>query len=331
MTLLHPEHLLERARAGIDIGESDRALLDAHLARCSACAMHVQLAHDFDAMPLDIHDAAAVERLVERASAGFVSMDQASRPSPSPVRASRPAYRALLWAAAAMGTAFLASGGAATAYFALRPAPLATVWTADAPPPDRRAPKRRTARAEVAPVEPPEAAVAPVIDVPARELAPALSPRAERPRRPARSSLGAHTEPAPSGETRETRTAAELLHAANRERRTGHLRDAAALHRQLQREHATTREASVSRIALGRLLLDDLRDPAAAHRLFALYLAQDPDGVLALEARVGAAVALERLGRHAGAARAWEAVLRHHPESVHAGRARARRDALSSR
>lgn len=126
-------------------------------------------------------------------------------------------------------------------------------------------------------------------------------------------------------------TAAELLTRATEARRAGEYREAARLYERLQRTYPTSREARVSQIALGRVRLDHLDDPRGALAQFRSYLTSNRSGALAEEARVGAALALRRLGRAGEERAAWEELLRHHPLSIHADDARARIRELSSR
>ncbi len=71
-----------------------------------------------------------------------------------------------------------------------------------------------------------------------------------------------------------------------------------------------------------------MRDPAAALKWFQRYLAGEPTGALAEEARLGRAQALRASGLRDEERAAWDELLRRHPSSVHAGAARARLAAL---
>ncbi len=117
---------------------------------------------------------------------------------------------------------------------------------------------------------------------------------------------------------------AELFSRANDARRASDTARAIALHEELQSKFPDSREASTSRVALGRLLLDRAGDPARARALFDRYLDRDPSGPLAEEARVGRALAFMRLGDRDAERSAWREVLERHPGSVHAERARQR-------
>jgi TolA-binding protein len=117
-------------------------------------------------------------------------------------------------------------------------------------------------------------------------------------------------------------TAEELLARANDARRARRYDEAERTYRTLQRMYGSSREAAVSRVTLGRLLLSSRGDAAGALEQFDHYLRAQPAGVLAEEARVGRAMSLEHLGRTEDARAAWRDLLASHPDSLHADRAR---------
>jgi len=281
----HPEELLEAARHG-RLSADRAAILEAHAAECPVCAMELRAAVDFAAIPLHMHDAAAVERIVS-----------AARPRVERVERAAPARRRRVlgvpaWAAAAAALLIAASAALAAAWL---------IGRSDARPgvaaPARHSTRARSSAPDVAPSEraPTAAAAAPATQP--------SEPRAHRPREP---------------------SAEELLARADDARRAHRLRDAATIYRSLQRRYPASREQRVSRIALGRLLLDELRDSRGALAEFDRYLARDRDGPLAEEARVGRALALAKLGRARRERAAWEDLLRHHPQSAYADHARER-------
>lgn len=301
---LHPEHLLERARHAT-LEPRDASLLERHASECSACAMELRLIDDFASVPLDLGESDTVARLVDGA------LDRADR-TPVPAEevarhtqpASRSGLRVPLWLAAAI-VLLVASAGMAAGYF------LGAGQTAserlDAPAPAPRAPEPEPeVSQETAPTE-----TVPEADHAAEEPVEASPPRRRSKRAPT------------------PVTAQDLLSQASSARRQGEYESASELYRTLQRRFPTSREASVSHVALGRILLDDLRDPAGSLAQFDRYLRRAPRGSLALEARVGRAVALNRLGRGDEERRAWEDLVRRHPDSLHADRARQRIEALS--
>ncbi|AKU98202.1 hypothetical protein AKJ09_04866 [Labilithrix luteola] len=145
--------------------------------------------------------------------------------------------------------------------------------------------------------------------------------RVEEPRRQAIRAIQAPPPP-PSAEVE--LSAAELFAKANEARRANETSRAVGLYRELQSKFASSREASTSRVALGRLLLDREGKAEQARPLFEAYLASEPSGSLAEEARVGRALACMRLGDATAERAAWRDLLEHHPTSVHADRARQR-------
>jgi TolA-binding protein len=118
------------------------------------------------------------------------------------------------------------------------------------------------------------------------------------------------------------RTAAELFREANAARRAGDYELARSLYGELQVKHPETDEASVSRVSLGKLLLTMGR-AREAEREFRTYLATGKKN-LEEEVLVGRADALARLADGGEERRVWESLLRNHPSSVYAARARQR-------
>jgi TolA-binding protein len=118
-------------------------------------------------------------------------------------------------------------------------------------------------------------------------------------------------------------TAGELFADANRARREGDVPLALRRYAELRRAYPGSREELTSRVVAGDLLLAEgpTRDALAS---FDSYLTASPTGTLAEEALVGRASALMRLGRGDEERAAWAQLLREHPDSVHAERARRR-------
>jgi len=98
--------------------------------------------------------------------------------------------------------------------------------------------------------------------------------------------------------------------------------DASRAFADLGRRYPGSREEIVGRALYGQLLLDHLGESERALAMFERYLAAEPSGVLADEARLGRAQALRRLGRPDEERAACLDLLRAHPGSVHAGAAR---------
>lgn len=304
---VHPEDLLDAAHRGA-LDDAGRARLAQHLSHCAACAAEVAMIDDFDVLDLPGDDA-LVDRLVASALGEAPVLPVLQAPAAAPRKKAVGAGRTILYAVAA-SLLLGAFSGAAAAMFALWPAltqdepepehaPAAVEETE--PPPARRGRRARAEAIEEAVEEPVEE---PALEAPVEEPAVEAEPE---PARPAR---------APSAE--------ELLAAANRARREHRYPVAVRLYRRLQSAHPRSREAALSRVTLGRLLLDGTHDPRGALREFDRYLAQGRHRVLDEEARVGRALALMRLGRRTEEQRAWRELLAHHPDTLHAERARSR-------
>jgi TolA-binding protein len=175
---------------------------------------------------------------------------------------------------------------------------------------------------------------APAVEVPPTETAqppaprpmpaiPTASPAAVPTSEPtARPSVQAPSVQAPIG-------ADTMFASANDERQRGAYAEAIRLYRDLSQQFPQSAEAAASHAIVGRLLLDR-GDPSAALVQFDEYLRSGMT-TLGEEARVGRALALERLGRSAEEAEAWTTLLSVYPQSVHASRARSRLAVLGNR
>jgi tetratricopeptide (TPR) repeat protein len=285
---LHPEDLMERARRGtLDRAAAKR--LEAHLKACRICRVESAAMADFEreAAPQPGDDA-----LLDRLVGAALDSEGACEPTRAP--APRARRRAMaLHAAAAVALMTLAAAAAVSV--------------------------DRLARAPALRLEASLGWIAGWWQAPARAVP---EPSAASPS----SSSPEAAPPASSGSARPLETAAELFRRANQERRSGSAQRAARLYRLLQQRHPDSREASASRLALARLLLDRLGDAEGALRLFDAYLAGG--GVLSQEALLGRALALGQLGRTADERAAWESFLARYPDSVHAERARQRLEQL---
>jgi TolA-binding protein len=176
------------------------------------------------------------------------------------------------------------------------------------PAPRASAPARQTVAAPVVVV--PAAVVPAIAAAPAADVAlpaPAHAPHARVLARADRADASAEA----------------LFGAANRARRAGDYATAMRGYAELRRAYPGTREEITSRVVVGDLRLGQgaARDALAS---FDSYLAASPDGTLAEEARVGRALALQRLGRRDEEREAWTQLLRLHPDSVQGARARGR-------
>jgi TolA-binding protein len=176
-----------------------------------------------------------------------------------------------------------------------------------------------------APAEAPSqvAKVAPAIRLPGEARSPAARPAIDE-TSPASAPA---TEPAPTALA--PATADALFAAANDARQRGAYGEAIRSYLDLTQRFPQSPEAIASHAIVGRLLLDR-GEPSSALAEFDAYL-QSGMTTLGEEARVGRALALERLGRSADEADAWTTLLSSYPQSVHASRARSRLAKLGNR
>jgi TolA-binding protein len=286
---LHPEDLLERASRGT-ANADELARLTQHLTGCSVCrverALVVQAALDVAPLP---DEELVVARLKRAAIARYAAP------------AGRHSKRKGAFAALALAAGTVASVAAAATFVIVSgaAAPQASVATVPSQPP---APAQRSE---------------PVRSDEPRELAAAeaVKPIDESEPEVARSAPRAAVEPA---------GASELFSRANQARRDGKTSEAVRLYRALQERFAGSSEELVSRVTLGRLLLDRLGDSRGALVQFNSYLASPAGGVLREEAMVGRALSLGRMGRTSEERAAWQALLDTFPQSTQRKRAQAR-------
>ncbi|HEY4395449.1 MAG TPA: tetratricopeptide repeat protein [Polyangia bacterium] len=275
--------LVVQARRG-QLSEQGRLALDAHLAACSACRLAREVSADFDdADAVDLHDGARIRSL------GDLARRKTWGQARAPAR-----LRAVAVAAAVV--IFCGSASAAVWWWR-RPVPAARRAATPLELPPR-------ARVQVRSASP--AALAPPLPV---VPAPTTLARA-RVSHPATKTLAlVHTG---DGET-----AGALLRAATEARQQGERSRAAELYRRLQREFPASREAVLSAVSLGGLLLDDGL-PRAALGQFDGYLAGARGGALIPEALYGRARALARLGDRAEERKTWTRLCTDFPDSAYA-------------
>ena len=287
---LHPEELLERAARG-GLSSAEQARLEQHLAGCAVCQVERALAvrAALDSAPLRDE-----ELLVARLKRDVVARLRA------PTHA-RPRRRVAVGALVAAG--LIASAAAAATVVAIRNGGgVREREVARSAPPPKATPPATSALSVATP---------PTAATPSAAPAGAVVPSERIPK--------ASLEPL---------SASELFSRANQARREGKAKDAVRLYRSLQERFAGSSEELVSRVSLGRLLLDRLGDSRGALVQFNSYLASPGGGALREEAMVGRALALGRLGRGAEERAAWRALLEAFPRSTQEKRARARLDAL---
>ena len=292
---LHPEDLLERASRGTANAE-ELARLTQHLAGCSVCrverALGVQAA--LDAAP-SRDEELVVARLKRGALARSATLN------------GRHSKRKGAFFAVALAAGTMASVAAAATFVIVRgaAAPQASVPTAPNERPLPPAPPQRQRSEPVKTDDPHEVAADEVVgpnDKPGEPEVARATPRAA-------------AEPA---------SASELFSRANQARRDGKTTEAVHLYRALQERFSGSSEELVSRVTLGRLLLDRLGDSRGALVQFNSYLASPGSGVLREEAMVGRALSLGRMGRSAEERAAWQALLDTFPKSTQRKRAQAR-------
>jgi len=329
---LHPEELLAKASRGA-LAPREDADLRAHLARCPACALQVDLRGEIDgalaptALDYEI-GARAVERL-------FASREL--DPARAPARERGPRRIPRLVTRVALGLALLL--GTSVAASALVLGTRGRLWdVADRREPgDPVGPARRASHARPEYSEAKPLADAPATPAPAKP-APAVAPLAPAPPAVAPVAVPQVTRRvvarrelfAIDDVSDHDKGAAALFGAAESARGQGDFAEARRLYAQLASRFHGTREELSARVLGGQMMLDDLDEPAAALRSFERYLRDEANGTLAEEALLGRAQALRRLGRANTEAAAWSDLLARYPRSVHAELARERLAALAA-
>jgi hypothetical protein len=289
---LHPEDLLERASRGTaSTAELER--LTQHLAECTVCrverALTVQAA--LDAAPL--RDEKLLVARLKRGIAARLAVPTGSR-----------SKRRSAFVAVALAGTMASVAAAATFVIVRRTVPQAIV----AASPDARPLPTHPHRSE-----------------PVRAAVPSGAATDEaKTAEPSNKPDGPEVAPSPVRAAVEATSAGELFSRANQARRDGKTTEAVRLYRALQERFSGTSEELVSRVTLGRLLLDRLGDSRGALVQFNSYLANPGGGVLREEAMVGRAVSLGRMGRSAEERAAWQALLDTFPKSTQRKRAQAR-------
>jgi hypothetical protein len=289
---LHPEDLLERERRGT-ANADELVRLTQHLAGCCVCRVERALVAQaaLDAAPLPDEEL-VVARLKRAATARLLAPT------------GRHAKQKGAFVAIALAAGTVASVAAAATFVIVRgaAAPAASVASVTSQPPLPPAPRHRSEPVKID--EPRETA--------ATE---AVKPNANGEPEVVRPALRSAVEPA---------GASELFSRANQARRDGKTSEAVRLYRALQERFAGSSEELVSRVTLGRLLLDRLGDSRGALVQFNSYLASPAGGALREEAMVGRALSLGRMGRTTEESAAWQALLDGFPKSTQRKRAQAR-------
>jgi hypothetical protein len=305
---LHPEDLFDRARRGEASPEEARRL-HAHLESCRACRFEYTLALDCAEGAADLP---GDDALLARIRAGAARELRRGERRGHSVRTRRRPARVLLLAAAAVVLLATLTAGATfarrvwTHTFARN---VESTLTATPPPPAIAKPAAPSAPHDTEP----EVVTEPAVDPP--------EPARPAPRAAAQSAERSKPVEPPA-------SAADLFARANLARRQGDVNEAAHTYRELQASYPGSSEELVSRVTLGRLLLDRLGDARGALVQFDSYLANPTHGALREEALIGRALSLGRLRRQAEEKSAWAALLAAYPKSAYAERARARLEEL---
>jgi hypothetical protein len=292
-----------------------------HLSACAVCRLERTLRADFQHNEEPLGAGFDVHSLLSRVLAPGTPWEPERLPRASAMRRMRPVLlvAALLFVAGAS----VAAGWGGMPRMRAPSGSQEVNWKA--PAVTRAAPVPVVAAA-VAPVPPPPADVpilggpiAPVEGVAKASVKPSPLPGG------AKAGLGGA---GPGGLPAPSSDAAALFAQANAVRRSGDHAGAADLYRALIDRFPRSAEAHEAEASLGRLQLGD-GNASAAVRFFDDYLYAG--GPLEEDVRVDRALALGRLHRTADEAEAWSTLLRAHPASVHAERARARLRELGER
>jgi TolA-binding protein len=295
--VVHPEHLIDRARRG-EASEDELTRLNAHLKNCTACSFEMAAAQGFD------RDAEALfkdSRAVHRVHFGTlkrlaIAADRRALSRVARRRRTIGALAAVAFVIAGVGAAAVLESGVFRSSRLERPAVSAPRKTQEASIPSNSA-MSTTPKSEEPPVS---AAKPPSVPNAASTSDPKAAPRL---------------------------TVGELFARANAARRSGEVTRAAQLYRELQRSYPSSSEAALSRVTLGRLLLDRLGDPSGALAQFNAYLAGAGSGSLREEGLIGRALALARLGRTTEEQAAWRTLLVYNPRTTYAEHAHKRIEA----
>jgi hypothetical protein len=299
--------LVARERRG-ELSDADRIALDAHLSACASCRMSRDIQSDFAAdSAVEVDDAERIARM--SSSARRWSQRRARPPARWPRRASRIKARTLMLS---MGALLIAGTASATMWW-WRATPQVSELRAETHTPVTSSRPRVFPRARARAPEP-------VVSEPVAALEPAPAPPAEAYRRPRPHSRSVAVRTPPE-------TPASLLRLASEARGRGDVDVASSLYRRLQREYGDTREAALSSVPWGGILLRQGQAERALEQ-FNRYLKTEPRGNLLPEALYGRGRAQASLGRSADEKQTWQRLLSETPGSAYESHARRRLDEL---
>lgn len=331
---LHPDELLDKASDGV-LTEAERIQLNEHLSTCAVCRIEMQAQNDFQLELAQESNSLEIDDLVTRALIGAKT-----EPEPNVQRISeRPRKKRFTMLVVAIAATFSAVGVAAAAR-------ITGVWqpsvdtekAIDVPtsvPPLPIAPKRyRTARIEKA-----DAAIDGVAEETEESVAQEPAHEAISAAIPAPESIASAPVHAPAPRVAKAHhevpietavvdrdppkaTPSALFSDANAARVRGDHAVAISAYRALMHDFPNAPEARLSRITLGKLLLDR-GDARSALDEIDIYL-RSGDSTLREEALTAKAIAFSRIGNPSEESAAWSALVESYPHSIHIAKAKSR-------
>lgn len=318
---LHVEPLLDRELRG-PLTDAEQEMLDNHLAYCVECRFERQVRRDF-AQALQAPAAVGdFDDLIARTLGDAPKQPNSIRLAPTP--ATPPALRKGLRRGLLVGALLL--GSAAAAAFVSEPgarwmsslgagsSDAALSGFADAVRQRVRAKRVEHAQLDAAQLDPARV-TSPDEPSTAGAVEAASDDRATPPALSETSSAG----PESSGRIK-AQSAPSLFARANKARHAGHSRDALKLYAMLDAKYPDSAEARLSKSIVARLLLDRGQAQTALES-YDEVLRTNPGDVEALMGRAGA---LRRLGQRGAEVRTLRQVIQIQPNSPHAEAARAR-------
>ena len=288
--------LVQRERRG-QLTHAERLALDAHVEGCPSCRMTRTLGHDFDNW--HIVDSADAKRLARM-------MSTSTRWVTRPRRLAKPARTS--WMLAAMATTLAAAATTIT---------VSRLSTHSLP-----SAEGSTTSAIVGQLTQTTQPAPSAID-PARESAPLDVSEPTAAPSSVRGTDEVLVDRALPGVSTATLTAEQLLQRATQARRGGDTKDAARLFRRLQRDYPGSREARLSLVAFGTMLLEQGQAKAALDQ-FNRYLGSSSVAPLTAEALYGKGRALAQLGQGDEEQRTWRRLVNEYPKSPYASHAKRR-------
>lgn len=310
--------LLSRVLGGV-ASERDFLAFGAHVETCESCRLSRDVTLDFERIGAASDDSATLARITEKVMASR----KASRAVPLRSVSRRPALRISLAALAFCGAAAAGTWAVPLIGERLRESePSAAVSSASQGDPSAKSGSTRgvpPSAADGLGREPPSSLVKGATPD-SRELSPAAPDEGAS---PAESRRAVASSRLPS----EAITPATLFKEANQARRRGDRATAIKHYQALQQRFSGSKEAALSQVSLGGLLLESGATVAALAQ-FDRYLSSASHGSLRAEALYGRGRALGALGRTNDEIKNWQRLLNTFPESPYSGEARSRLDQL---